>query len=237
MTPRTLLLDGDWVAHAIACVQADPCNGVIRYVQRLKRDLHGDRLIVCLSDDSRHYFRHDLWPAFKADRPEPPASLADVRETLRLNFQTKALPMLEADDVIGILATGPWVTGERVIVGVDRDLHTIPGLHINPSKPGTVVLSDVDAARNHMTQTLVGKDFPGCPGVGPKSVGRILWGDCGQWWAQVVCAFKGKGRSEADALLQARLARVLRACDYDVAARRVIPWTPDRLLTPQEVTA
>jgi DNA polymerase-1 len=55
-----------------------------------------------------------------------------------------------------------------------------------------------------------------------------------------VCAFKGKGRTEADALLQARVARILRSCDYDLGARRVIPWTPDRMLqawATQEVHA
>lgn len=236
MSTRTLLIDGDFVAWSIAHVPGDVARRTVSYVERLMRDLLADRAIVCLGDPSHRYFRHDLLPTYKASRSEPPAELFTVFDALQENFTCRWLDGLEADDVLGILATCEGLAGERVIVGIDKDLHTIPGTHLNPRKEprGIVRVSDRDAAFNHLWQTIVGDSsdgFPGLPGVGPKGARRILWGEPSLWWKQVVMAFKSKGRAEADALLQARVARILRSCDYDLDARRVIPWTPDRVLS------
>ena len=55
---------------------------------------------------------------------------------------------------------------------------------------------------------------------------KILWGESEQWWPQVLMAFKARGLGDADALLQSRVARVLRASEFDLATKTIIPWQP-----------
>lgn len=239
---RTILIDGDIVAWTIAWQPEDVARRTVNYVRKIGVELWADRIVVCLSDSSHRYFRHEIMPTYKADRSDPPMMLHESFDSLRENFVCREIPGLEADDVIGVLATHQQVAGETVCVSIDKDMLTIPGTHFNPRREprGIVTVSERDAAFNHMWQTIVGDSsdgFPGLPGVGPKGARRILWGDPSQWWAQVVGAFKCKGRTESDALLQARVARICRACDYDIENKKVIPWTPDRLMQPVQAQA
>ena len=43
---------------------------------------------------------------------------------------------------------------------------------------------------------------------------------------KVVETFKEKGLTEDDALINARLARILTVDDYDFTTKKPIPWTP-----------
>lgn len=227
---RTLLIDGDGIAWPAAFAN-DPAASSVNRVRRLKADLSASRVIVAFGGGN--CFRRQLWPAYKAGRSEPPAGLAHAVAGLRGAYPCRELPGIEADDVLGILATHPGVEGERVIVAADKDLLSVPGLHHNPtvkgSPPAVRSVSVTEADRNHLRQTLTGDatdGYPGCPGVGPKRVDRVLWGDPSQWWSQVRLAFLAAGLTEADALTQARLARILRVEDYDLDARTVRPWCP-----------
>ena len=98
-------------------------------------------------------------------------------------------------------------------------------------------------------------NYPGCPGVGPATALKVLedptkytrviheykrgakkgqtelrWNKsdipCSQWGA-VVYEYLKKGLTEEDALVQARLARILRAEDFDFSTGKPILWTPD----------
>jgi DNA polymerase-1 len=53
-----------------------------------------------------------------------------------------------------------------------------------------------------------------------------LFEEHGYSWETVVNAFENKGLTEDDALMNARLARILTCDDYDPVQRAVIPWTP-----------
>ena len=53
---------------------------------------------------------------------------------------------------------------------------------------------------------------------------RLLDEDCS--WKTVVSAFEKQGLSENDALTQARVARILRAEDYNFKTHKPILWTP-----------
>lgn len=46
-------------------------------------------------------------------------------------------------------------------------------------------------------------------------------------WERLVSLFEKHGFTEADALVQARVARILHSTDYDYVKKKVIPWTPD----------
>lgn len=233
---RTLLIDGDAVAYR-GGYSAEPKGYVRKTVLRWQEELGAARSIVAFSCPREQCFRRAISPTYKTRPSNKPPGYSSAAEGLFECFTTRCIHGLEADDVLGVLATHPAVEGERVVVAQDKDMRTIPGLHWNPwaePRAGVVEVCERDADFNHLRQTLVGDSgdgYPGCPGVGPKSVPKILWGDPGQWWGQVVCAFKGKGLTEADALVQARLARILRASDVDIPPGRsgtvvVRPWLP-----------
>ena len=47
-------------------------------------------------------------------------------------------------------------------------------------------------------------------------------------WAVVLAAYEKAGLTEADALAQARVARILRASDYDFKQKKVKLWNPPK---------
>jgi 5'-3' exonuclease len=166
-----------------------------------------------------------------------------VREHAIENYETKTKPSLEADDVLGILATHPpFLRGRKVIiVTTDKDLRQIPGFHLNPDKldAGIYKITEVEGNRFHLYQTLVGDStdgYPGCPGIGPVKANRILNElstreekegfrvECA--WTRVKHTFLNKGLTEENALLQARLARILRAKDWDFKKKEPRLWVP-----------
>lgn len=202
-----------------------------RYVDGIVADVRADRLIVCLSDPSRTYWRHDILWSYKSGRPDRPEFIVDVLDAIRETYPTRCLPGLEADDVAGILATCPQVRGDRVVVSDDKDMLTVPGQLYRPAKRQRLIIDAREAAARHLMQTLTGDSadsYGGCPGVGPKRAAAIvrLIDPPERQWQAVVAAYVAAGLTEADAVLQARLARILWADDYDFEARAVRLWNP-----------
>jgi DNA polymerase-1 len=81
--------------------------------------------------------------------------------------------------------------------------------------------------------------YAGCPGIGPVKAEQLLnvreTMPAGtdphpqlRRWAAVVEAFKKAKLTEADALLQARLARILRCTEWDFDNSTVKLWEPPR---------
>lgn len=190
--------------------------------------------ILCLSDS--RCFRYDILPSYKSNRERVrrPPMMVKLRQRLldRKPFQVMAVSRLEADDVAGILSTTLQVKAlkEPVIVSEDKDLLSIPGLLHRKGRTFEVSLEE--ANRAHLYQALLGDyidGYKGCPGIGHKRAERIL-DDNGpavkDMWQGVCEAFVGKGLTAADALVQARVARILRASDWDAMKKEVILWTP-----------
>jgi len=85
-----------------------------------------------------------------------------------------------------------------------------------------------DGAKWHLTQTLSGDQtdgYGGVPGIGVKRA-EALFKEKGYSWRTVVSAFKDKDLSEEDALVNARLAKILTKDDYDFKKNRPILWSP-----------
>lgn len=251
---RTLLIDGDIDAYKIAArnqTTVDWGDGVLGVTtdateakaqidvgyKRLKKMLGADRLIVCLSDSQN--FRKEVLPTYKGNRKNviKPALLAELKTYLEANYEVFKRPMLEADDVLGILATvgdvPGLIAGERIVCSEDKDLRSVPGMLFNPRHPdrGTIEISVEQADYEHMKQTLTGDPtdgYGGCPGIGAAKVGKVLTKttEAQTHWELVVAAYAKKGLTEADALVQARVARICRAENYDFINKRPILWTP-----------
>tara|TARA_A100001015_G_C15021488_1_gene728216 strand:+ start:2519 stop:2827 length:309 start_codon:yes stop_codon:yes gene_type:complete len=89
---------------------------------------------------------------------------------------------------------------------------------------------DVEEANyNHLLQTLTGDStdgYAGVRGIGPKTAEKLLTKK-GASWKTVVEIYESKGMTEDEALLNARLAYLLRADDYDIKKHKIKAlWTP-----------
>lgn len=183
--------------------------------------------VLCLTD-SGHDFRRDLFPPYKAKRGRKPLVYHRLRDwVIETQEPVYLRPKLEADDILGILATHKKIIpGPKVCVSIDKDLRQIPGLAFNPDKDDEVrEITPDEAAHWHLIQTLVGDQtdgYPGCPGIGPKRAPAIADGD----WPAVVRAFEKAGLTEEDALLMARVSKILTADLYDFAKKEPILWLP-----------
>jgi 5'-3' exonuclease len=253
---RTLLVDADIVAYkfsaateqvfffdgkdAAPCVDSDLGAALVatdEYLDALADDLKATQIIVCLTDDAN--FRHTVWPNYKGNRKglRKPENLAAVKEHFSAKYKTYQRPGLEADDCMGILATHPTlVPGERIIVSEDKDMQTIPGLLFNPAKDSKPrKITRLDADRFHLWQTICGDQsdgYPGAKGVGPKSpeaLAVLESQSVAEAWQHVKAAYARVGLTEADAVTQARLARILRATDWDFQRKLPRLWIPPRI--------
>jgi DNA polymerase-1 len=195
MTQRTILLDGDvYCYQAAAAVErtvnwgegedddsclytlhADLDDAILTLdasVETLRDALGGDRIILALTDKVN--WRASVLPTYKGNRKavRRPLVLADLRQYARDTYEVWERPGLEGDDILGILATNnAAIPGEKVVVTIDKDLHTIPGFHYNSSKPGQGIyeVTKEEADRFHILQGIAGDvtdGYTGCPGIG-----------------------------------------------------------------------
>jgi DNA polymerase-1 len=115
----------------------------------------------------------------------------------------------------------------NIIVSDDKDLLTIPTRVYRLGELHDVTVEQADY--NWLKQTLTGDvadGYKGCPGIGDKSAAKLLEIPT---WETVVKAYTKAGLGQAEALVQARLARILRAEDYVDDA--VILWSPNDTVT------
>ena len=192
-------------------------------------------------------FRYDLLDTYKANRGIRPILHDWVVEYLKGRYEWTDTPDLEGDDVMGILATAN--VDQYVIVSVDKDMRTLPGVTVcNPDRdPPIDTVSPFQADYNWMFQTLTGDptdNYKGCPGIGKAKASEVLYGclTLQSMWEAVAEAYFNQShkfrwagkfyanghpyRPAALALLNARLARILRVDDYDPAEHRVLLWSP-----------
>ena len=177
-------------------------------------------------------FRAMIWPSYKANRKKEskvagwPHLVTAVQALARAaGWGVEQLANVEADDAIGILAE-PFVD---VIASIDKDLLTIPGDHFRNGE--FVLVGPEEADEAFFMQTLTGDksdNYPGCPGIGEVKARQLLAKATSETrqWAAVVAAYEKAGKLEAEALVQARCARILRPGEYDHASGRPILWQP-----------
>ena len=192
------------------------------------------RVILCYSCPTRRYFRHNILPTYKANRKgtPPPLVLKALKEWTCEEYETKTKSGLEADDVVGILATHPkLIRGEKIVVSSDKDLEQIPGLHLNANDPsqGVYQVSPERAERALWRQVLTGDQadgYSGLPTIGPIRAERILddekLGD--DYVSRVLAAYERAGFTKEDMAVQVNVARILQAQWYDFKRKEPILW-------------
>jgi DNA polymerase-1 len=106
-------------------------------------------------------------------------------------------------------------------------MRQIPGDLYDLSE-GVVTITKEEGDRWHLIQTMAGDQtdgYAGVPTIGVKRADAILT-EKGANWKTVLETFLEKGLTEEDALLNARLAKILQVEDYDFTNQTVRPWTP-----------
>jgi DNA polymerase-1 len=232
---RTALIDADFIAYQLAAWAHGNQADSLEMTERIEETFNDwmtraccTSFLICFSCPREEGFRRDHYPLYKAHRTtEPPAMLPRAREVLAAYGRVVTIPRLEADDVMGILATNGKIDNP-VIVTVDKDLRGVPGWHFNPNKEDfPVYVTEEQADRTFYSQVLTGDatdGFGGIKGVGPKKADRILDAE-GEWPALVLAAYEAADMTLEEATAQARCARILRASDFDPESRAAIPWS------------
>ncbi len=171
-----------------------PVNAVFGFSQMLSRLLatHAGTHLGVVFDAGRTTFRNEIFPAYKAHRPEPPPELGPQFALVREATAAFGAPGLEvdgweADDVIASYARAAVAAGGRVtIVSSDKDLMQLVGERVvmqDPIKqkligPAEVVEKfGVPPERVVDVQALMGDsvdNVPGVPGIGPKTASQLV---------------------------------------------------------------
>lgn len=218
----------------------------LKRIERLIDEVEADDAFIILSD--RRNFRYTIFPEYKANRKDGPRPLMldDLRAMVveEAPYKTWLIEGLEADDVCGIAAGTLMKAGrETVIVSPDKDLLQIPGLVYQtiPTNSRTkgkreiVLVTEEDGDDFHMKQTLMGDTvdgYKGCPGIGPVKARKLI----ARWkaeqltpaerWEEIVKLYEASGLTSDEALVQARVSRILRVSDWDPVKKEPVLWTP-----------
>jgi DNA polymerase-1 len=173
-----------------------PVNAVFGFTQMMANLLTKDSPshLAVVFDAGRRSFRNDIYPDYKAHRPDPPPELvpqfALIREaTDALGVARLEAEGYEADDLIAsyaraFLAEHP--DGEVVIVSSDKDLMQLirPGVSLlDPIKQKPIGEAEVvekfgvPPAKVVEVQALAGDstdNVPGVPGIGVKTAAQLI---------------------------------------------------------------
>lgn len=249
--------DNFWTWHCDAnAVQ----KRVLDMISETMDNLKADDFHLCLTDNDLNW-RMDVLPTYKGNRAatKKPLVLKYIKEWMVEEHEALIRPRLEGDDIMGIFATWDKIEGEKIIVSIDKDMKTIPGLYCGDAltkKPVIQEITPEEAHKYHMKQTLSGDvtdGYAGCPQVGLGTAAKVIEEGIlkvpyehtllrGQrkgetevryredhsddLWACVVSHYEAAGLTEEDALVQARVARILQFPDYDMKKKEVKLWAP-----------
>lgn len=238
-----LLLDTDYLAYksAQACEEGiDFGDDVIitqsnfsevlkifeRELRKITTAMMDDEVILYFSSPKN--FRKEIYPDYKGHRNRrKPLGYKRLVNWCKDNFVTVVRDNLEADDALGIDATMHELDDQPILVSPDKDMRQIPGILWNLSDDVEEITKE-EGDRWHLIQSLAGDPtdgYPGCPGIGIKRAADLIDKHDFPW--EAVCqAYRERGLSDDDALLNARLAKILQAEDYDFIGNAPVLWTP-----------
>jgi DNA polymerase-1 len=237
---NVILGEVDWDEPPIHVLGSNPVQArevLDEMIERIFERFDTRNHAMCFSSPPN--FRYTVDPTYKNNRANSrkPLCYVELREQVENDFKCRAFPGLEADDVMGVLATHPKTVRESqpIIISQDKDMQTIPTQVWRQGE--LMAITEEQADYYHLYQTLVGDTsdgYKGCPGVGKVKAEKILNAEQDEaekldpniFWKRVVACFEKAGLTEQDALTQARLARILRWSDWDNTNKQPILWSP-----------
>ena len=166
------------------------CNTLQEVINKEKPDYIG------VAFDHGKTFRHEVFPAYKAQREETPEDIKTAVPIIKQILQAMHIPILqvdgfEADDVIGTLATKAGKEEiETYMLTPDKDYGQLiqPNVFMYRPRHGggydIVGTKEVEAKFGIPSPTQVidllalmgdsADNFPGCPGVGEKTAAKLI---------------------------------------------------------------
>ena len=216
----------DWGSDIIMVTSkfSDAYANVLKDINKIVGEFGGFTEPVLFFSDSVNV-RKTILPSYKGHRNrKKPCGYRRVINQLKTEYEVVIMDSLEADDAMGIYATK---FSGNVIVSPDKDMRQIPGSLYNLDERITV--TPEEGAKWHLIQTLAGDQTEGyscAPGVVVKRA-DILFDKHGYSWATGVKACVEKGLNEDDALMNARLAKILTLDDYDTKKQEPKLWSPE----------
>jgi DNA polymerase-1 len=248
---RRLLVDADWLCFSLACAfqKINPFNPediefdgklaksiLDQKIRKAVDELEIDKVVMYFSCDRTSNWRRTLVESYKKNRKGKlsPIGLMPLKDYCKGSYDCVEEPTLEADDLIGLDATGKYA-GNNVIYSVDKDFLTIPTVTFNPNKRTTKTQSRVDAFKFFIYQVIIGDSSDGYKGinkVGPVGAKRFLnrhkkalFGI----WAPLVELAEKQGHNEDYLLSQARMAHILQDGDFDFKTKEIRLWQPEMI--------
>ena len=215
----------DWGDDTILVTSnfSDAYGATKREITKLENKFGSLSPIILFFSDAVN-FRKKILAEYKGHRNrKKPCGYKRVINALGKEYKVIIKPELEADDSMGIYATR---YPDNMIVSPDKDMRQIPGQLYNFDE--TFTITPEEGASWHLIQTLAGDQtdgYGGVPGIGVKRA-VSLFEEKGYSWETVVNAFVERDLTEEDALVNARLARILTNDDYDFKKRKPKLWTP-----------
>lgn len=164
----------------------------------LDRMIRGEqpRLVLCFDAKGKN-FRHELYQAYKANRPAAPMDLVPQFDLVRQAAQAYGICQIEAfsfeaDDVIATLATmavdegvdANILSGDKDLMQLVTDLDTTPSIQmIDPVKKDRTTFKQVvekwEVPPNKLGDVLAlagdtADNIPGVKGIGPKGAAKLI---------------------------------------------------------------
>ena len=195
---------------------------------------------MAVAFDHGKTFRHEVFPAYKAQREETPEDIRASVPIIKDILEAYHIPVLqangfEADDVIGTLATAAGREGiETYMLTPDKDYGQLVGDNVYIYRPrhggGYDTLGESEVTQKYGIATtaqvidllaLMGDsadNFPGCPGVGEKTAAKLItqFGSIDNMLAHTD-EIKGKLREKVEgAVDDIRMSRFLATIRTDV---------------------
>jgi DNA polymerase-1 len=202
MTAHLYLIDGSgFIFRAFYALpplnRADgtPVNAVLGFsnmLYKLLEETPDVEYLAVIFDSARRNFRHEIYPAYKAHRAEPPEELVPQFALIREACRAFCVPVVEkegfeADDLIATYTHFAQKEGMAVtIVSSDKDLMQLVNQDVNmldPLKDRFIGPAEVkakfgvDPEKVADVQALAGDSIdgiPGVPGIGIKTAAELI---------------------------------------------------------------
>ena len=225
--------------------------GVLSMLRKLI-DEHRPDYIGVVFDAPGKTFRDDIYPEYKANRPAMPDELREqilpLQEVIRaMGLPLLVIPDVEADDVIGTLATRAAAQGIPTLVSTgDKDMAQLVGEHVTLVNTMTDTVLDPAGVKDKFGVpperivdylALMGDsvdNIPGVPKCGPKTAAKWI-ADFGDLDGVIANAEKITGkvgenlRAVLDQLpLSRELTTIKRDVALDLEPTALRPAPPDR---------
>ena len=148
----------------------------LRYYRSRFTEKYGELVICC---DSKHYWRRDYFPNYKANRKKDRESsgydwnfifttLNNVRDEIKEYFPYKVIEIYgaEADDIIAILTKQVQDDPDNIIISSDKDFIQLHGLHVQQYSPvSKKLVNDISPLEYLREHIIKGDRSDGVPNV------------------------------------------------------------------------